>query len=70
MTSVPKMACLNLRKIVFLYTEQRIDLRISFYVKHNRCELIADHFKKRSVEYVFFLPFISILINSSAYKLH
>ena len=29
-----------------LYTEQRIDLRMPFYVKHNRCELIADHCKK------------------------
>ena len=29
-----------------LYTEQRIDLRMPFYVKHNRCELIADHWKK------------------------
>ena len=43
MTSVPKMACFNLRKIGFFFTEQRIDLRMSFYVKHNRCELIADH---------------------------
>ena len=46
MTSVPKMACFNLTKIGFIYTEQRIDLCMSFYVKHNRCELIADHCRK------------------------
>ena len=40
MTSVPTMVSFNLRKIVFFYTEQRIDLRMSFYVKHNRCELM------------------------------
>ena len=62
MTSVPKMACFNLRK-------QRIDLRMSFYVKHNRCELIADHCKNGPLS-MFFLPFKSILIYSSAYKLH
>ena len=61
MTSVPRMACSNW----FLYTKQRIDLRMSFYVKHNRCE----HCKKGPVEYVF-LPFLSILIYSNAYKLH
>ena len=53
---------------LFLYTEQRIDLRMSFYVKHNRCELVADHRKKGPLSMVF-LPFISILIYSSAYKL-
>ena len=42
---------------------------MSFYVKYNRCELIADLCKKGSLS-KFFLPFISILIYSSAYKLH
>ena len=53
MTSVPKMACFNLRKIGFLYTEQGIDLCMSFYVKHNRCELIADHCKKGQLSMFF-----------------
>ena len=69
MTSAPKMACFNLTKIVFFYTEQKIDPRMSFYVKHNRCELIADHCKKGPLS-MFFLPFLSILIYSNAYKLH
>ena len=62
MTSVPKMACFNLRKIGFLYTEQEIDLRMSFYVKHNRCELIADHYKKGPLSMVFFPVYININI--------
>ena len=58
MTSVPKMACFNLRKIGFL-----IDLRMSFYVKHNRCELIADHCKKGPLSmFVFFAIYININI--------
>ena len=43
---------------------------MSFYVKHNRCELIADRCKKGPLSMLFFLPFISKLIYSSAYKLH
>ena len=35
MTSVPKMACFNLTNFFFFfYTEQKIDPRMSFYVKH------------------------------------
>ena len=50
------------------YTEQRIDLRMSFYVKHNRCELKADHCKKGPLSMFGFLPFLSIY--SNAYILH
>ena len=62
MTSVPKMACFNLRKNWFHYNEQRIDLCMSFYVKHNRCELIADHCKKGPLSMVFFAVYININI--------
>ena len=58
MTSVPKMACFHLRKIGFF-----IDLRMPFYVKHNRCELIADHCKKGPLSmFVFFAVYININI--------
>ena len=63
MTFGPKMACFNLRNNWFLYTEQRIDLRMSFYVKHNRCELIADHCKKGPLSmFLFFAVYININI--------
>ena len=62
MTSVPKMACFNLRKIglpahVILCKTQQV--------------WIADHCKKGTLSmFGFFLPFISILIYSSAFKLN
>ena len=62
MTSVPKMACYNFEENLFLYAEQRIDLRMSFYVKHNRCELIADHCKKGPLSIFFFCRYININI--------
>ena len=62
MTSVPKMHCFNLRKIGFFIPEQRIDLRMSFYVKHSRCELIADHCKKGPLSIFFFAVYININI--------
>ena len=54
------MACFNLTYWC-LYTEKRIDLRMSFFVKHNRCELIADHFKKGPLS-IFFAVIINIKI--------
>ena len=36
-------------------------MRMSFYVKHNRCELIADHCKKGPLS-IFFAVYININI--------
>ena len=35
---------------------------MSFYVKHNRCELIADHCKKGPLSMCFFAVYININI--------
>ena len=37
-------------------------MRMSFYVKHNRCELIADHCKKGPLSMGFFAVYININI--------
>ena len=37
-------------------------MRMSFYIKHNRCELIADHCKKGPFSMLFFAVFININI--------
>ena len=40
---------------------------MSFYVKHNRCELIADHCKKGTLS-IFFAVYININININIFK--
>ena len=62
MKSVPKWL-VQFDENWFFYTEQRIDLRMSFYVKHNRYELIADHCKKGPLS-----MFFAVLININIFK--
>ena len=40
---------------------------MSFYVKHNRCELIADHCKKGPMS-MFFCFFFAVYININIFK--